>query len=101
MMNNGFLLSALALISVLTSLTVEAIKKILNEKHVEYSSNLLAVIVSTILTVALCVGYTLYFGEPFTIQKVIIMIALTFLSFLSATVSFDKVKQALQQIGKL
>ena len=31
-MNNGFLLSALALISVLTSLTVEAIKKILNEK---------------------------------------------------------------------
>lgn len=100
-MNNGFLLSALALISVLTSLTVEAIKKILNEKKVEYSSNLLAVIVSTILTVALCVGYALYFGEPFTIQKVIIMIALTFLSFLSATVSFDKVKQALQQIGKL
>lgn len=61
-MNNGFLLSALALISVLTSLTVEAIKKILNEKKVEYSSNLLAVIVSTILTVALCVGYALYFG---------------------------------------
>ena len=99
-MNNGFLLSALALISVLTSLTVEAIKKILNEKQVEYSSNLLAVIVSTILTVALCVGYTLYFGEPFTIQKVIIMIALTFLSFLSATVGYDKVKMLIEQLGK-
>lgn len=99
-MNNGFLLSALALISVLTSLTVEAIKKILNEKKVEYSSNLLAVIVSTILTVALCVGYTLYFGEPFTIQKVIIMIALTFLSFLSATVGYDKVKMLIEQLGK-
>ena len=99
-MNNGFLLSALALISVLTSLTVEAIKKILNEKKVEYSSNLLAVIVSTILTVALCVGYTLYFGEPFTIQKVIIMIALTFLSFLSATVGYDKIKMLLEQLGK-
>ena len=99
-MNNGFLLSALALISVLTSLTVEAIKKILNEKKVEYSSNLLAVIVSTILTVALCVGYTLYFGEPFTIQKVIIMIALTFLSFLSATVGYDKVKMLIEQMGK-
>jgi len=99
-MNNGFLLSALALISVLTSLTVEAIKKILNEKKVEYSSNLLAVIVSTILTVALCVGYTLYFGEPFTIQKVIIMIALTFLSFLSATVGFDKIKQLFEQMGR-
>ena len=99
-MNNGFLLSALALISVLTSLTVEAIKKILNEKKVEYSSNLLAVIVSTILTVALCVGYTLYFGETFTIQKVIIMIALTFLSFLSATVGYDKVKMLFEQIGR-
>ena len=99
-MNNGFLLSALALISVLTSLTVEAIKKILNEKQVEYSSNLLAVIVSTILTVALCVGYTLYFGEPFTIQKVIIMIALTFLSFLSATVGYDKVKMLIEQLEK-
>lgn len=99
-MNNGFLLSALALISVLTSLTVEAIKKILNEKQVEYSSNLLAVIVSTILTVALCVGYTLYFGEPFTVQKVIIMIALTFLSFLSATVGYDKVKMLIEQMGK-
>ena len=99
-MNNGFLLSALALISVLTSLTVEAIKKILNEKKVEYSSNLLAVIVSTILPVALCVGYTLYFGEPFTIQKVIVMIALTFLSFLSATVGYDKVKMLLEQLGK-
>lgn len=98
-MNNGSLLSALALISVLTSLTVEAIKKILNEKQVEYSSNLLAVIVSTILTVAMCVGYTLYFDEPFTIQKVIIMIALVFLSFLSATVGFDKVKQLFEQMG--
>ena len=99
-MNNGFLLTALALISVLTSLTVEAIKKILNEKQVEYSSNLLAVIVSTILTVALCVGYALYFGEPFTIQKVIVMIALTFLSFLSATVGFDKIKQLFEQMGR-
>ena len=99
-MINGFLLSALAIISVLTSLTVEAIKKILNEKKAEYSSNLLAVIVSTILTVALCVGYTLYFGEPFTIQKVIIMIALTFLSFLSATVGYDKVKMLIEQLGK-
>ena len=96
-MNSGFLITALALISVLTSLTVEALKKILDEKHMNYSSNLLAVIVSTILTVAMCVGYTLYFGEPFTIQKVIIMIALVFLSFLSATVGYDKVRQLLEQ----
>lgn len=97
-MNSGFLITALALISVLTSLTVEALKKIFDEKHINYSSNLLAVIVSTILTIALCVGYVLYFGIPFTIQTVIIMIALVFLSFLSSTVGYDKVVQLLKQI---
>lgn len=100
-MNSGFLISVLALIAALTSLTVEGLKKILDEKGMTYSSNLLAVIVSAVLTVAMCVGYVLYSGVPFTIQTVIIMIALVFLSFLSATVSFDKVKQALQQIGKI
>lgn len=99
-MNSGFLITALALISVLTSLTVEALKKIFDEKHINYSSNLLAVIVSTVLTIALCVGYVLYFGIPFTIQTVIIMIALVFLSFLSATVGYDKVRQLLEQLGK-
>lgn len=97
-MNSGFLITALALISVLTSLTVEALKKIFDEKHINYSSNLLAVIVSTVLTIALCVGYVLYFGIPFTIQTVIIMIALVFLSFLSSTVGYDKVVQLLKQI---
>jgi hypothetical protein len=98
-MNSGFLISALAIISVLTSLTVEALKKIFNEKGIKYSSNLLAVIVSVILTIAICIGFVLYTGVPFTIQEVIIMIALTFLSFLSSTVGFDKVKQMLEQLG--
>lgn len=100
-MNSGFLISVLAIIAALTSLTVEGLKKILDEKGMTYSSNLLAVIVSAVLTIVMCVGYALYSGIPFTIQTVIIMIALVFLSFLSATVSFDKVKQALQQIGKI
>lgn len=96
-MNSGFLISVLALIAALTSLTVEGLKKILDEKGMTYSSNLLAVIVSAVLTIAMCVGYVLYSGNPFTIQTVIIMIALVFLSFLSATVGYDKVRQLLEQ----
>ena len=99
-MNSGFLISALAIIAAITSLTVEAIKKILDEKGVPYSSNLLAMIVAIILTIAVCVGYVLYYGIPFTIQTVIIMIALVFLSFLSATVGYDKVKMLIEQLGK-
>lgn len=97
-MSSQFLLSALAIISVLTSLTVEAIKKILDEKHKEYSSNLLAVIVAAVLTFAISIGYVLYNGMPWTIQTAITMIALIFLSFLSATVGYDKIKQLLEQL---
>lgn len=97
-MSSGFLISALAVISVLTSLTVEAIKKILDEKHKEYSSNLLAVIVAIVLTVVICIGYALYFSIPFTVQTVIVMVALVFLAFLSSTVGYDKVRQLLEQL---
>lgn len=98
-MGSGLMVTALALISVLTSLTVEAIKKILNEKNVEYSSNLLAMCVSIVLTLAICIGYMLYWGVPITIQNVVVMVALVFLSFLSSTVGYDKVKQMLEQFG--
>ena len=98
-MNSGFLLTAFAVISALTSLTVEALKKIFNAKGIKYSSNLLAAIVSVVLTIAICVGGVLYSGVPFTIQEVIIMIAMTFLSFLSSTVGFDKIKQLFEQLG--
>lgn len=98
-MSSGLLITALTLISVLTSLTVEALKKILDEKEINYSSNLLAMIVSIVLTLAICIGYVLYWGVPVTIQNVVVMVALVFLSFLSSTVGFDKVKQMLDQLG--
>lgn len=99
-MSNEFLLEALVIISGLTSLTVQAIKKILDEKEIKYSSNLLAVIVATILAVAVSMAHVLYFNIPFSIQLVVIVIALTYLSFLTATVGFDKVRQLIQQMGK-
>ena len=95
-MNSGFLISALAFISVLTSLTVEALKKLLGDR--KYSANLLAAIVSVILSAVVCVGYVVYFGMTFTVQTVIIIVAMVFLSFLASTVGFDKVKQLFDQL---
>lgn len=97
-MNHEFIFSVLAIISALTTLTVEGIKKILNEKEINYSANILAVIVSAVLTLALCIGYVLYTGISFSTQIVITMIALVYLSFLVATVGFDKIKQAADQL---
>ena len=73
-MNSGFLISALALISVLTSLTVEALKKLLGEAKVSY--NLLAAIVAVVLTIAVSVGYLIYTGTAFTAQIGVIIVAL-------------------------
>lgn len=99
-MINDFLLPALAIISVLTSLTVEAIKKLLNEKGYKYSSNILAAIVSIVLTVAVSIGYIIYMSIAVTPQIIVTIIALTFLSFLTSMISFDKVKQLLEQLGR-
>lgn len=97
-MNSGFLVSALAIIAGLTSLTVEAIKKLLGDR--KYSANLLAAIVAVILTVAVSTGYLIYYSIALNPQIVVIIIALTFLSFLASTVGFDKVKQLFDQIGR-
>lgn len=95
-MNSGFLLIALALISAMTTLTVEALKKLLGDTIKSY--NLLAAIVAIVLTILVSVGYLIYTGTPFTAQIGVIMAALVFLSFLSSTVGYDKVMQMIKQI---
>ena len=56
-MNAGIILLALAGISALTTLTVEAIKKLLDEQGKTYKPNLLAAIVAVSLSVFVIFGY--------------------------------------------
>lgn len=98
-MNTTLLISALALISVLTSLTVEAIKKIRQAKQKDYNSTLLAVIVALVLTIAGSILYAIFYSIPITPQGIVSVIALAYLSFLSATCGFDQVKNILEKIG--
>jgi hypothetical protein len=96
-MNSGVLLSALAGVSILTSLTVEGIKKILDEQGKTYKSNLLAAIVAVALSIGAVILYVLYFSVPFSVQIIVITICFAFLSWLASMVGFDKVKQLLEQ----
>ena len=75
-MKNGFLITALAAISVLTSLTVEALKKLLGENIKSY--NLLAAIVAVVLTIATSIGYLVYTQTVPTAQTAVIIVALVF-----------------------
>ena len=94
---NGSLLGALAIVSVLTTLTVEGIKKILDENKKEYKPNLLAAIVAVFLSIAMVLAYMLYYGKPFTVQMGVILVCFAFLSWLCSMVGFDKIKQLLEQ----
>lgn len=93
------LLPALAAISVLTSLTVEGLKKILDEKKIKYSANILAVIVAFAITIIGSVLYIIFYAVPVTPQVIVLIVALSLLSFIIATVGYDKLKQAIKQLG--
>ena len=95
-MNVQLLMSGVLLVSLLTSLTTEAIKKLMNEDTKCY--NLIAVICSIVLSIAVSVGYVILNGLGFNSEIVITIIAMVFMSFLASTLGYDKVKQTIEQL---
>ena len=83
--------------SVMTSLFVEAIKKFFGEKY-SFSSNILAGIVSVVLSVLIGVGYFIEAELVFSAQLIVYFIALVMLSWLCAMIGYDKVIQAITQL---
>ena len=94
----SFLTSALLVVSLTTNLTVEAIKKILEEKKVKYSSNVLAALLSIVIACAICGIYIVMTDTIFTIKIAIEILILMYLAFLISTVGYDKVIQMIKQI---
>ena len=86
--------TALLIVSVITNLTVEGIKKLLDGTKVKYSSNVLAAILSVLIACAVSVIYLIMTDTVFTMKIVVLM----YLGFLISTVGYDKVIQMLKQI---
>lgn len=91
MINTEVFLLGLMVVSTLTSLVTEAIKKILVEHNCKYHANTLAGIVSTVLSAVIGACYVIVAGISFTAQVVVYIIALIFMSWLCAMVGYDKV----------
>ena len=83
-------------VSVLTTLTVQAIKNMLGDKP--YNPNLLAAIVATVLSICVAIGYVLYNGVAFSIQIVISTVAFAFFSWLASQVGYDKLKELINNL---
>ena len=97
-MDLSFLTTALIAVSLLTNLTVEGFKKLMDERGMTYSSNLLAAVTSVIIAAAIFGGYMIMNDITFTIKIAVQIVVLMYLAFLSSTVGYDKIIQTLNQI---
>ena len=91
------LATALLFVSAAIGLVTEAVKKILDDLNKTYRSNILAGVVSLVVSSAACVGYVLHVGGTFTIPLIVEIIAFVFISWLCAMVGYDKVIQTITQ----
>lgn len=94
----SFMTTALLVVSLLTNLTVEGVKKLLNESGKNYSSNVLAAILSIVLSCGVCIVYLIMNDISFSMKIGVEIAVLMYLGFLVSTVGYDKVLQMLKQI---
>lgn len=96
-----FLTTALLIVSVVTNLTVEGFKKLLDGTTVKCSSNVLAAISSVIIACAVCVIYIIMNDIVFSLKVGVEIVILMYLGFLTSTVGYDKVVQMIKQIQSI
>lgn len=94
----SFLTTALLGVSLLTNLTVEGIKKLLDGTDKKYSSNVLAAIISVVIAGAISVVYLIMNDIAFSMKIGVEIVVLMYLGFLISTVGYDKVIQMIKQI---
>jgi hypothetical protein len=91
-----FLLGVL-IVSTLTGLATEAVKNWFTERKKSYYANALAGYISIGLSIAVGAAYIVLTKTAINAQMAVYLIALIFLSWLSAMVGYDKVIQAISQ----
>lgn len=87
----------LLIVSTLTGLVTEAVKKWLQERDKNYYANALAGYVAVAMSIAVGASYIILAQVALNAQMAVYLIALVFLSWLSAMVGYDKVIQAISQ----
>lgn len=88
-----FMLGVL-IISTLSSLTTEAVKKTIIDKY----NNIIAAVSSIIISAGVSAGYIIVNDISVDLKTIVAIIAVTFVSWLCAMLGYDKVMQTLSQI---
>lgn len=92
-------LQVLAFISVVTTLTTECIKTFMRKAKKPYVSNIIAAVVAVIISAVVCVVYPIIMqGAELSPQLIFTAVVMAFFSVLCATLTFEKVKEALDRL---
>lgn len=89
----------LAACATATSLLTEGIKKFLDELKITYAPNILVLIVAAIVGCGATALYYVNYGVPFNALNSVYLALMGIANWIGAMVGYDKVKQAVAQIG--
>jgi hypothetical protein len=92
------MIEKLTLISILTTTSTEAAKKILDQTGIKYATNVVAAIVAALMSAVVEFYPLLSSGAEIGTNCIYEFIALIFLSFIGATLGYDKAVQLIQQM---
>lgn len=88
----------LGILSVVTSLVTEAVKKTINKQDSDYSSNIVVLIVSMFVGGIGTVVFYMYNGITWDALNIISIFLMVVANWLVAMLGYDKVMQAIAQI---
>ena len=97
-MNLTLFMTLLVILAVAVSLITEAVKKFLDSVYIEYSSNLVVLIVSIIVGAGGTALAYLFLGVAFTTPNIVCMPLMAVAVWVGAMVGYDKVLQMLEQL---
>lgn len=90
----------LTICAAITSLVTEGVKKILDDAKIGYASNILVLIVALIVGCGATALYYVNYQIPFNALNSVYLALMGVANWLGAMLGYDKVKQAIEQIGK-
>lgn len=99
-MSTSIFITLLTSFAAATGLITEFVKKLLAEKKIDFSSNLLASIVGAVVGIGGTAIYYVFGQVEFTGINILAMILMGIAVAVGSMVGYDKIKQLIEQFGK-
>ena len=94
-------MTLLVVLAVAVSLITEAVKKLLDNTKVKYSSNVVVLIVSLIVGIVGTILTYMFLGIAFTLSNIICILLMAVAVWVGSMIGYDKVLQMIEQINTI